>query len=542
MAVNDNENPFSSIGEEDEPSFFAGFTKSSQEGIRFAPQKPVEEVITPPSRPGLMRPGTVPSKTVESIDSVNNRFAKQENTIYKITVDQLVNAEKDIFEGLQNTIATTIEWIQERLKESENSDLIHMARSKRGEAYNEAAQVLDKMILQYNASGASTVRGDKKRLVSAAVINEIIGLGPIEPFWDDPSISEIMVNGPDDIQIERHGRIVRVPGAKFRDQDHLLNTCRQILNTIGRRIDSQNPIENGRLPDLSRIHVVHQDIAPSGPNLTIRRHPDSVWTIRKLVEAGAMNSDIARLLAKMVYARCNIVVVGGTGTGKTSMLNALTGLISLDERIVSIEDNLELHIHPNRLAAAPMEARPAAANSSGAVTIRDLVKASLRMRPDRIIVGEVRDATAFDMLQAMNTGHDGSMTTIHANDAETFVERLETLIAQAGEVDPRGIPALIAGSLDLIVVVTRFPEDRSRRITGIWEIPSRVVMSEGNTPTVHPVPLWEFVYEGQDSDGKVIGHYEDKNPPSEALVRKKRLNHIPDISIEDIYEFSDVPE
>src|SRR5699024_4791202 len=127
------------------------------------------------------------------------------------------------------------------------------------------------------------------------------------------------------------------------------------------------------------------------------------------------------------------------------------------------------------------------------------------------------DATAFDMLQAMNTGHDGSMTTIHANDAETFVERLETLIAQAGEVDPRGIPALIAGSLDLIVVVTRFPEDRSRRITGIWEIPSRVVMSEGNTPTVRPVPLWEFVYEGQDADGKVMGHYEEKNPPSEAL-------------------------
>lgn len=469
-------------------------------------------------------------------------FQNNKPIIRKITVDQLINAPGDILEGMHGYVETITEWIQERLKESANGELIQKARQYRGEYYQEAAEEINRMILRYTAMNAKLPRGEKKTILAAAVINEIIGLGPIEPFWDDPTISEIMVNGPHDVQIERFGKITRVPGSKFRDQDHLLNVCRSILAPIGRRIDTQTPIADGRLADLSRVHVVHQVIAPSGPNLTIRRHPEDVWTVRKFVQVGAMSEDIAKLLSKLVKARCNVIVVGGTGTGKTSMLNALTGLITSDDRIISIEDNLELHIHPDRLAAAPMEARPESASKTGSVTIRDLVKASLRMRPDRIIVGEVRDATAFDMLQAMNTGHDGSMTTIHANDAETFVERLETLVAQAGEVDPRGIPALIAGAIDIIVVVSRFPEDRSRRITGIWEVPSKVIMSEGGTPTVIPVPLWEFVYDGSDENNRVYGHYEERNKPSDSLIRKKRLNYLPDEDIESIFAFSDAPE
>lgn len=505
-----------------------------------------------PSAPGVFKRepvDVVPETNVIEIEDIAEDVTPVEESderpayisLGQLTADELLEAKSDKFADIKEDIQEVSDWIHDQLKDMEKIDDVVSARVEGGKKYLEVERLLDSLILRKLNTDRKFPRGPERKILIAAVINEILGLGPLEPLWKDSRITEIMANGPYDVQVEIAGKIHKVPGAKFRSQEHLLELCQNVLRVIGRRVDVNNPIEDGRLPDMSRVHVVHNAIAPKGPNLTIRRHREEAWTIEELVRRGAMSEEIAQDLAFYIHSGLSTVVVGGTGSGKTTVLNALSGLIPFDERIVTIEDNLELQLHPDRLFAAPMEARPSSASGKGAISIRDLVKASLRMRPNRIIVGECRDSAAYDMLQAMNTGHNGSMTTIHANGAEEAIPRLESLVGQAGEMDSRGVAALIAGAVDLLVIVDRYPEDGSRRLVGIYEVPSRIETEQGGGHNLTPIPLWEFVHDSTEpGTNKVIGHYERINEPSELLVRKHRLNRRNKFTIEEVYEMSGV--
>lgn len=479
----------------------------------------------------------LPEVSVEEV--VVEQPSKAYQSIGELTSEQLINSKRGAMAHLQGTITQVTEWVQNTLREHGRTDDVIAARNDtHGEKFDEMVQFLDRLILKHISSDRSIVRSEDRKVLVAAVINEVLGLGPLEPLWRDTRVTEIMADGPDRIVVEIGGKLVPVPGAQFRDKEHLLGLCQQILGAIGRRVDQQHPTEDGRLPDKSRVNVVHNSIAPGGPYLTIRRHRGDAWTIRELVERKSFTEDMAMDLAYYIYAGCSTMVLGGTGSGKTTILNALSGLFPEDERIITIEDNLELQLHPSRLVVS-IEARPASAGGQGQVTIRDLVRNSLRMRPNRIVVGEVRGAEAFDMLQAMNTGHNGSMTTFHANGADEGIDRLQSMVAQAGELDPNGVLSLIAGAVDMLVSVDRFPEDGSRRVSGVYEVPSTITMVDGKQ-TLEPIPLWEFVHDSTDPvTSEVIGHYEKMNEPSEALIRKHRLNRRARFTLDQVYEMSE---
>lgn len=451
--------------------------------------------------------------------------------------DVIHNDYDETYKHLEGPVEQVKKFVQKQLNEHNKLEDITAARAHEGNMHEEITKYLDHMILNYLSRNPLTKHTETKTLV-AMVINEILGLGPIEPLWNDPLISEIMINGPFDIKIERAGKITTAKGIKFHSQQHLLEVCQTILNSIGRRIDVQHPLEDGRLQDMSRINVVHPALAPGGPYVTIRRFPDTIFSMKKLVELNSITEEMAVILGNLVYAGCSMVIVGGTGTGKTSFLNALSGCISNDERILTIEDNLELRLHPDKTVLS-MEARPASSAGTGGVSIRDLVKNTLRMRPDRIIVGEIRDSSAYDMLTVMNTGHDGSLTTVHADDAIGAVSRLRSLVDEGGTFNGSTALTLIAGGVDLFAVIGRY-EDGSRRVVGIYEVPRHIKHLPNGDIEVIPIPLWEFVHDHTDENDRVIGHYEKRNDISDALIHHKRLDKRKQLSLEEIYELSKV--
>lgn len=453
-----------------------------------------------------------------------------------LTSAQLLSNNFALWESAEKKVEILTEWAQSEFSDTNRNEEIYAARmgGPGSEAYIKAVQTLDRMILS-RISGDRSISSADRPYIVARVINEILGLGPIDPLWRDPSITEIMVHGPYRVVIERKGKLTRVPGARFRDPKHLLSVCQAILSPLNRSIDPTNPTEDGRLPDGSRVNIVHHVVAPKGPFLTIRRHREEAWTLKDLVGFGSMSEEMVADIGFLIHAGCSTVVIGGTGTGKTTVLNAISGAIPEDENIITIEDNLELQLHPDRLSAA-LEARPPDPGGRGAITIRHLVRNSLRMRPDRIVVGEVRGAEALDMLQAMNTGHDGSLTTFHANTANDAIIRLEDMVLQAGELNPVGVKNLIAGTIDVIVELTRY-EDGTRKVSGIYEVPSRPESVNG-VLELDAVPLWEFVHEETASDGTVVGRFEKRNEVSEQLVRKHRLDKKRKFTVEEVYEFS----
>ena len=320
-------------------------------------------------------------------------------------------------------------------------------------------------------------------------------LGPLRPLVEDDSVSEIMVNGPHLVYVERGGRLEET-GARFADAEELIAVIEEIAAAVGRRIDAQNPICDARLLDGSRVAACIPPVAVHGPLLTIRKFAKDPLRIDDLIALRTLDQATAELLHAAVLARCNIIVSGGTGTGKTTLLNVISGFIPSSERIVTIEDAAELQLHQRHVCT--LEARPAR-DDEAAVSIRDLVHHSLRMRPDRIVVGECRGGEALDMLQAMNTGHDGSLTTIHANSARDCVSRLETLVLMAGiELPLRAIRQQIAGALDVVVQLSRL-RDGSRRITSVTE----VLRMEGETITMQE--LVRFEPRGTDAEGRIAG-------------------------------------
>lgn len=341
-------------------------------------------------------------------------------------------------------------------------------------------------------------RGERARLVSD-ICDEILGYGPIEPFLKDDSITEVMVNGPKKIYIERMGKL-HLTAAQFHDNAHLMSVIDKIVTPIGRHVDEASPMVDARLPDGSRVNIVIPPLSLIGPCVTIRKFSKTPLSVENLISFGTLSEQMAIFLRPCVKAKLNIMISGGTGSGKTTTLNVISSFIPHDERIVTIEDAAELRLEQPHVVT--LEARPANIEGKGQVTIRDLVKNSLRMRPDRIIVGEVRGGEALDMLQAMNTGHDGSLTTAHANSPRDVLSRLETMVLMSGlDLPVRAIRDQISSALDLIIHQERI-QDGSRKITYITEVPKM----EGDVIVLQD--LFRFIQTGFDENGKALGHNE----------------------------------
>jgi pilus assembly protein CpaF len=338
--------------------------------------------------------------------------------------------------------------------------------------------------------------GDTKEETIAHVLDEVVGLGPIESLLRDPTISEVMVNGPSEIYFERDG-VIHESAIRFADEAHVLRIIDRIVNTIGRHVDEASPMVDARLPDGSRVNIIIPPLAPRSAVITIRKFRLDRLTLEDLVSIGSLTEGMARLLHGCVQARLNIVISGGTGSGKTTLLNALSAGLSNTERIVTIEDPLELKLQQRHVI--PLEARPASLEGRGEVTQRDLVRNALRMRPDRIIVGEVRGSEAFDMLQAMNTGHEGSLTTVHANSTRDALSRIEQMVMLAGfDLPIAAIREQIASALHLVVQLSRLA-DGTRRVVAVTEVAGL----EGHLVTLQDI--FVFRQTGIDATGKVLG-------------------------------------
>jgi len=330
------------------------------------------------------------------------------------------------------------------------------------------------------------------------ICNDVLGFGPLEPLLARDDISDIMVNGPKRVYIEINGKVEEA-NIRFRDNQHLMSVCQRIVSQVGRRVDESSPICDARLPDGSRVNVIVPPLAIDGPSLTIRKFKKDRLTLDQLVRFGSISPEGAELLRIIGRVRCNVVISGGTGSGKTTLLNCLTNYIDRDERIITCEDAAELQLQQPHVVR--LETRPPNLEGEGEITMRDLVRNCLRMRPERIIVGEVRGAEVFDLLQAMNTGHDGSMGTIHANNPRECLNRIESMVAMGGFTLPqRTVREIINGSIDVIIQASRL-RDGSRRITHITE----VVGMEGDVIITQDLMVYDI--RGEDANGRLVGKH-----------------------------------
>ncbi len=347
------------------------------------------------------------------------------------------------------------------------------------------------------AEGIPLTRVERERLV-VEIQHETLGLGPLEPLLQDPAISDIMVNGPGKVYIEKGGKI-HPTEVTFKDDDHLMTIIERIVSKVGRRVDESTPMVDARLPDGSRVNVIIPPLALDGPMLSIRRFGIDPLRMQNLVENRSLTEEMAKVFDAMVRARLNILVSGGTGAGKTTLLNILSASVPNDERIVTIEDSAELILQQEHVVR--LETRPANIEGKGTVSQRDLVRNALRMRPDRIILGEVRGGEALDMLQAMNTGHDGSISTIHANSPRDALSRLETMVLMAGfELPAKAIREQVSAALNVVLQVARL-SDGGRKIVKVAEVTGM----EGDVVVMQDI----FVFEkqGLDPEGKVLGQF-----------------------------------
>ncbi len=358
---------------------------------------------------------------------------------------------------------------------------------------------------------------DKASLIQD-VADDILGYGPIDRLLKDDAVTEIMVNGPDMTFVERNGKLTLDESIRFIDYDHVRRVIDKIVSAIGRRVDESTPMVDARLPDGSRVNAVIAPLAIGGPFLTIRKFAADPLRIDDLIRFGSINAHAARFLQACIVGKLNVIVAGGTGTGKTTMLNVLSGFIPSDERIVTVEDAKELQLHQDHVLS--LESRPPNVEGRGEVSIRDLVKNTLRMRPDRIVVGECRSGEALDMLQAMNTGHDGSLTTVHANSPRDTLARLETLVLMAGfDLPVRAIREQMSSAIDVIVQLSRL-RDGSRRVTHVTEVQGM----EGDVITLQDVFLFDFSA-GVDETGRFRGQLQATG------VRPKFASKLSDLGI-----------
>ena len=371
-------------------------------------------------------------------------------------------------------------------------DLSLLGSLEEGVARNQIREITNRLLLEESAPLSLAQR----QFVTRRIEDEVMGHGPLEPLLADPTVSDILVNGHDQVYIERRGKL-ELTEVRFNDDAHLMNIIDRIVSAVGRRVDESSPMVDARLRDGSRVNVIIPPLALDGPMLSIRRFAVELLSMEDLIRLGTINESLARVLKGIVHGRLNVVISGGTGAGKTTLLNILSGFVPVSERVVTIEDSAELQLQQPHVVR--LETRPPNIEGKGEVAQRDLVRNALRMRPERIIVGEVRGAEALDMLQAMNTGHDGSLTTVHANSPRDALGRIETMVSMTGITFPmRALRAQMASAINVVIQVTR-DEDGCRRVTSLQEINGM----EGDVITMSEI--FTFERTGVDKEGNVLG-------------------------------------
>jgi pilus assembly protein CpaF len=396
-----------------------------------------------------------------------------------------------------DNFGTLKEKVHKEIIETLNKDYGEKGKSQTVLSKDDQQELIKNLIQNAIESESSVNRSEKAKLVSE-LCNEVMGLGPLEPLLAEPTISEIMVNGPYQVYIERMGKL-ELTDVRFKDEEHVMNIIDRIVSSIGRHIDESSPMVDARLQDGSRVNVIIPPLSLKGPVITIRKFSKIPLTVQDIIRSGSLSPKMAHFLETCVKGKANVLVSGGTGSGKTTLLNILSTYIPDNERIVTIEDAAELQLRQAHVVT--LESRPANHEGKGQISIRELVRNALRMRPDRIVVGEVRSGEALDMLQAMNTGHDGSLTTAHANSPRDLLSRIETMVLMAGmELPVRAIREQIASAIDIIVQQSRF-RDGTRKIVNITEVTGM----EGDIISLQDL----FVYENQgiDTGGKVKGRF-----------------------------------
>lgn len=374
-------------------------------------------------------------------------------------------------------------------------DVVAVAQLDREQTRARLRDIVERMVQQEGLNLSAVEREG----IIVGVLDEITGLGPLEGILGDPAVSDILVNGPDVIYVERKGKLERV-NARFRDNAHLINTISRIVGKVGRRVDEASPMVDARLQDGSRVNAIIHPLALDGAALSIRRFGNDPLTAEQLVGFAALTQEMMNYLKAAVRSKCNILISGGTGAGKTTLLNCLSSFIPHSERIITLEDSAELKMQQPHVVR--LESRPANIEGKGAITIGDLMKNALRMRPDRIVVGEVRGGEALDMLQAMNTGHEGSMGTLHSNSPSDALQRLMTMISMSGvKLGPEALGQIIGRSLHVIVQASRLA-DGQRKITSIAEIS----LGDGDQPIA--TEIFRYQRTGMDPEGKILGDHQ----------------------------------
>lgn len=449
-----------------------------------------------------------------------------------VTSTILREAPSDYFDRFELDIEEGTNFVQNLLTDRGGSDIV--ARSQENptdEAMQEEAfSLVRAMILEF--LGKRTWSSRDRLIISQLIANEIIGFSSIDPLWRDKTVNEIAVDGPYSIKIEVAGRWIYVRSCKFRSQAHLEQLLERLYQSVGKSLSRMTPRVKGRLHDNSRLYSMHKSIMPKGPSLNVRRHPERHWAPIDLIERGSASPELMTAVGNLIYKGCSYLVVGGTSTGKTTVLNALTGFYRPDVRILTIEDSLELKPNPNKMVAPGMETIPPRPEKGDrGVSIRDLVQGSLQMAPDVIIVGESTGGEAYDLCQALNTGHAGA-STVHANTVRDTIPRMLSLVGQGEVIQAEAALPLIGAAFDFIIFLEHSLVDGSRKIYEIAEIPSYPEFDESKKPQLIPRTIWRL--DREKSSWDKVGDISDE------LIERRGLNIERDLTWEELQELSKV--
>lgn len=466
----------------------------------------------PSVKPKVSKSGKV--KTSEDVEKDN-----------LLTLDFLMNQERGFLTPYWPVVNDVKLWIFQQIGNRNGySAQFSQARIVGPESieYKNAANKIRALVNEWtNQNDGRLGTSLNRRILMQLVINEILGMSMLEPIWRDPRVKEVYVNGPNDIQFESDLGLKRIPGASFMNQAHALEFCTKLLGDYNKSLDSTNCIAESRLHDGSRFEATHPAVCPAGPNIDIRRHDVRHWTVSDIVATGMASKEMLLDLERYIRLGLSALVSGGTSTGKTTVLNALTGMFPNEKRILTIEDTLELNVNPNKLLAAPLEARQAGLTGEGEISIRKLVKTALRLSPQIIIIGETRGSEAYDLCDAANTGHQ-VFSTIHANNASHAISRVEMAISQGGELVGTETLGAIQSAFAIIIEIKKFLAigGKTRRIiTGIHEVAPHITQNQAGEPELKTIPLWIFKQKGLNDNGEITGEWIKVNELSPERIR-----------------------